>query len=77
MSMNSDYSLSDIAAASGNRQNDGLFGGNGAIWLIVLFLFVFSNRTTLTPPLSSSPLLFKGRFWANSPLGCIFLTFQV
>lgn len=54
MSMNSDYSLSDIAAASGNRQNDGLFGGNGAIWLIVLFLFVFcgwggnwggSNRT--------------------------------
>ena len=41
MSMNSDYSLSDIAAASGNRQNDGLFGGNGAIWLIVLFLFVF------------------------------------
>lgn len=54
MSMNSDYSLSDIAAASGNRQNDGLFCGNGAIWLIVLFLFVFcgwggnwggSNRT--------------------------------
>ena len=41
MSMNSDYSLSDIAAASGNRQGDGLFGGNGAIWLIVLFLFVF------------------------------------
>lgn len=41
MSMNSEYSLSDIAAASGNRQNDGLFGGNGAIWLIVLFLFVF------------------------------------
>ena len=41
MSMNSDYSLSDIAAASGNRQNDGFFGGNGAIWLIVLFLFVF------------------------------------
>ena len=41
MSMNSEYSLSDIAAASGNRQNDGFFGGNGAIWLIVLFLFVF------------------------------------
>ena len=41
MSMNSEYSLSDIAAASGNRQGDGLFGGNGAIWLIVLFLFVF------------------------------------
>lgn len=54
MSMNSDYSLSDIAAASGNRQNDGMFGGNGAWWIIILFLFVFcgwggnwggSNRT--------------------------------
>lgn len=41
MSMNSDYSLSDIAAASGNRQNDGMFGGNGAWWIIILFLFVF------------------------------------
>lgn len=41
MSMNSDYSLSDIAAASGNRQNDGMFVGNGAWWIIILFLFVF------------------------------------
>ena len=41
MSMNSEYSLSYIAAASGNRQNDGFFGCNGASWLIVLFLFVF------------------------------------
>ena len=41
MSMNSEYSLCDIAVASCTRQNDGLFGGNGAIWLIVLFLFVF------------------------------------
>jgi hypothetical protein len=41
MSMNSDYSLSDIAAASGTRQNDGMFGGNGAWWIIILFLFVF------------------------------------
>ena len=41
MSMNSEYSLSDIAAASGNRQNDGMFGGNGAWWIIILFLFVF------------------------------------
>ncbi len=41
MSMNSDYSFSDIAAASGNRQNDGMFGGNGAWWIIILFLFVF------------------------------------
>ena len=41
MSMNSEYSLSDIAAASGNRQNDGMFCGNGAWWIIILFLFVF------------------------------------
>ena len=41
MSMNSEYSLSDIAAASGNRQNDSMFGGNGAWWIIILFLFVF------------------------------------
>lgn len=41
MSMNSEYSLSDIAAASGNRQNDGMFGDNGAWWIIILFLFVF------------------------------------
>ena len=42
MSMNSEYSLSDIAAASGNNRNgDGMFGGNGAWWIIILFLFVF------------------------------------
>lgn len=43
--MNSGYSLADIAAATGgsnNRgSNDGMFGGDGAWWLIVLFLFVF------------------------------------
>ena len=33
------YSLADIAAATGSDRNDG-FGGNGAWWLIVLFLFV-------------------------------------
>lgn len=39
MSMSNDYSLSDIAAASG--RNEGTFGGNGAWWIIILFLFVF------------------------------------
>lgn len=40
--MDGNYSLSDIAAATGNgRNNDGMFGGDGAWWLIVLFLFVF------------------------------------
>ena len=33
------YSLSDIAAVSGNNNDD--FGGNGAWWIIILFLFVF------------------------------------
>ena len=40
--MDGNYSLADIAAATGNgRNNDGMFGGDGAWWLIVLFLFVF------------------------------------
>lgn len=40
--MTNDYSLSDIQAATSSNRNDGLFGGgSGAIWLIVLFLFVF------------------------------------
>lgn len=35
------YSLSDIAAATGNGySNGGLFGGEGGWWIIVLFLFV-------------------------------------
>lgn len=40
---NNGYSLSDIAAVSG--RNDDLFGGgNGAWWLIVLFLFIFNGN---------------------------------
>lgn len=39
--MDNTMTPADIAAVTGNRQGDGLFGGNGAIWLIVLFLFVF------------------------------------
>lgn len=34
---NSGYSLSDIAAAT--RNEDGLFGGNNAWWIILLFMF--------------------------------------
>jgi len=37
------YSLSDIAAASG-RNNDGLFGGDGGWWIILLFLFAGWGR---------------------------------
>lgn len=36
------YSLSDIAAASGNKNNGYGFGnGDGAWWIIILFLFIF------------------------------------
>lgn len=35
------YSLSDIAAATGNNGNNNDFMGNGAWWIIILFLFVF------------------------------------
>lgn len=38
------YSLADIAAATGgNRATDDMFGGNGAWWIIVLFLFAFAG----------------------------------
>ena len=38
------YSLSDIAAATGNdRNNNDCFGGNGAWWIIILFLFCFAG----------------------------------
>lgn len=34
-------SPADLAAVTGNNNNDGLFGGNGAYWIIILFLFAF------------------------------------
>lgn len=40
------YSLSDIAAATGNGRNDGYgdgMWGNGAWWIIILFLFCFNG----------------------------------
>mgnify|MGYP003333743192 CR=1 FL=1 len=39
---NNGYSLADIAAATGNRGDDGMFG-NGAWWIIILFLFCFAG----------------------------------
>lgn len=36
------YSLSDIAAATGNSGSFG-FGGDSGLWLIVLFLFIFAG----------------------------------
>ena len=40
--MDGNYSISDIAAATGNgRNNDGMFGGDGSWWIIVLFIFAF------------------------------------
>ena len=37
------YNLSDIAAVTGNRGNDGMFGDNGW-WIILLFLFAGWGR---------------------------------
>lgn len=40
----SGYSLADIAAATGNDRKDGYgFGGDGAWWIIILFLFCFAG----------------------------------
>lgn len=41
--MNDMMSPADFAAVSG-RNNDGMFGGNGAIWIIILFLFAFMGN---------------------------------
>ena len=40
--MSGEYSLSDIASVT--NANDGFGGGNGAWWLIVLFLFAMGGR---------------------------------
>ena len=41
--MMENYSLSDIRAAAGNDNGMGAFGGDGLIWLVVLFLFGFGG----------------------------------
>lgn len=38
------YNLSDIAAVTGNRNGDGMFGGDGGWWIILLFLFAGWGR---------------------------------
>jgi hypothetical protein len=38
------YNLSDIAAVTGNRGNDGFFGGENGWWIILLFLFAGWGR---------------------------------
>lgn len=43
MFKNAGYDLSDIAAVTGNRNNDGFFGENGW-WIILLFLFTGWGR---------------------------------
>lgn len=40
MSFENTMSPADLAACTGGNNNDG-FGGNGAFWLIILFLFAF------------------------------------
>lgn len=37
------YSLADIAAATGSDRGYGSFGGDGAWWIIILFLFCFAG----------------------------------
>lgn len=42
--MDGNYSLSDIAAVSGNRNNDGMFGGDWGVWIILFLIFgLFGN----------------------------------
>lgn len=53
--MTDTMSPADIKAITGNNDNNGIFGGDGALWLIVLFLFIFSGR---------------GGFWGGNGFGC-------
>ena len=40
MSISSDYSLADIAAATGNdRNNSGMWGGDWSAWIIIFLIF--------------------------------------
>ena len=39
--MTSELSASDVAVLTGKNNDDGMFGGNGAWWIIILFLFAF------------------------------------
>ena len=42
--MDGNYSLSDIAAVSGGRNNDGMFGGDWGAWIILFLIFgLFGN----------------------------------
>ena len=42
--MDGNYSLSDIAAVSGNRNNDGMLGGDWGAWIILFLIFgLFGN----------------------------------
>ena len=40
---NEGYSLSDIAAVSGSRNENGFFGGANGWWIILLFMFAFGG----------------------------------
>ena len=39
--MDGNLTASDVALLTGNNRNDGMFGGDGSWWIIVLFIFAF------------------------------------
>lgn len=39
--MRGEYSLADIAAATGGNNNEGAFGDNGSWWIIIFLIFAF------------------------------------
>ena len=45
--MDGNLTASDVALLTGNNRNDGMFGGDGAWWLIA-FLFAFCGCKTST-----------------------------
>lgn len=41
--MRGEYSLADIAAATGGNNNEGAFGDNGSWWIIIFLIFAFTG----------------------------------
>lgn len=68
--MDGNYSLADIAAATGNgRNNDGMFGGDGSWWIIVLFILLSSDGETTDGAITAMAADMQPQRWKNDVPG--------
>ena len=47
--MDGNLTASDVALLTGNNRNDGMFGGDGAWWLIVLMPYYTEGQAETCP----------------------------